>query len=471
MRLRVALTSIAAAAFLVAGSSGHAAPPAKLFLSPSGSDAGKCTAAAPCRTLAHAYAVASPGATVQMADGLYGCQGIRGTKSAVVTFTAASGAVPRVTCELKIDATNIVFSNLRLAGVRSSSLQNVTLRNVAVTCEDTPPYALWGGKCSAGVFLFNNVNGFKMLGGSVGPTWDDTYDGAPGQSQVGITLNGCNGCTVRNITFDGVRFHDNRRIDDQQHTSCLMLGGGTNVVIRNSQFTNCAVFDLFVTWWNFVSPQYAPGTGIVLENNRFDAAVAGCSGCTAGYFSVEFADYPPVWRNVLIRDNSAAQQMNFDGTHDNFVVRDNAIVEVAYSCKRDVTYVANVVTGTPCSSTDKRVRDLTAVPAAAAANYPAWPPPLPGERRAKSAFSIFPSATGSRRCRVPRGSLSRRGHGAVSGTCTTSVSVGTTRIVVSLRADWQLRGRSPASHTWRVIETVSGRPIAVRSSGSPLPTG
>jgi hypothetical protein len=189
------------------------------------------------------------------------------------------------------------------------------------------------------VFLFAPVSDFAMIGGSVGPTWD--APGAPGQSQVGIALGPVAGPS-RNILFDGVRFHDNRRSDDQQHTSCLMLGGGDGVTIRTSSFDNCAVFDLFVTWWNFVSPQYPVATNVLLDHNTFAKAVAGCSGCTAGYFSVEFADYPPLWQNITISNNTALQAMHFDGRHRNFVVRNNTMPMVSYDCPSDITYSRNV---------------------------------------------------------------------------------------------------------------------------------
>src|SRR5205814_6284951 len=118
--------------------------------------------------------------------------------------------------------------DLKLAGIRSSSLNYVTLRRVDVTCLDQAPFKLWGGKCSAGVFLFAPASHFHMLGGSVGPTWDDTYDEAPGQSQIGINLDG-GAAFSTDFLFDGVRFHDNRRIDNTQHTSCMMVGGGDGV--------------------------------------------------------------------------------------------------------------------------------------------------------------------------------------------------------------------------------------------------
>jgi len=345
-RHRSARATVQAATATCLGAQPAPAPPpfvaASVFLAPTGSDANPCTQALPCATFNRAYHAVRSGGRVEVAAGLYGCNEITRdpSKKAEVVFAPAAGASVATTCELTIDGDRIEFDNMSLDGIRSDSAQYLTLRNVDVTCQDAAPYTLYPpGMCSAGVFLFAPVSNFAMLGGSVGPTWD--APGAPGQSQVGIALGAVPGPS-KNLLFDGVRFHDNRRSDDLQHTSCLMLGGGDGVTIRNSRFDNCAVFDLFVTWWNFVTPQYPVGTNILLEQNTFAQAVAGCNGCTAGYFSVEFADYPPMWQNVTIRNNTALQSMHFDGRHQNFVVSGNTMPMLSYDCPKDIKYSRNV---------------------------------------------------------------------------------------------------------------------------------
>jgi hypothetical protein len=321
------------------------APPAvapSVFLSPNGSDSNPCSAAAPCLSLNRAYHAVRSGGRVELAAGLYGCDDITPdpSKTKFVVFAPAAGASVSTTCELSIDGNYIEFDNLNLAGIRTDSAQHLTLRNVNVTCQDVAPYTLYApGLCSAGVFVFAPASYFSMIGGSVGPTWD--APGAPGQSQVGIALGAVSGPS-QNLLFDGVHFHDNRRSDDLQHTSCLMLGGGQNVTIRNSSFDNCAVFDLFVTWWNFVQPQYPVATNVVIDHNTFARAVAGCAGCQSGYFSVEFADYPPVWQDILVSNNTAYQSMHFDGAHANFVVSGNKMPMLSYDCPKDITFRRNL---------------------------------------------------------------------------------------------------------------------------------
>jgi len=284
---------------------------------------------------------------------------------------------------MSLSASHVIFKGIQLDGLRMVTASYITLQNVDVTCKDAAPYELWGGKCSAGIFLFAPTSHFHMYGGSIGPTWDDTYDGAPGQSQIGINLVGGSTLFSTDILFDGVHVHDNRRIDSTQHTSCMMVGGGDGFTIRNSRFDNCAIFDMFFTWWNFGGLAYPPGKNILIENNFFAPAVAGCSGCPAGYFSVEFADYPPVWANVTIRNNSATQSMNFDGLHTGFVVTGNAMAQAGYGCKADIAYSLNVVTGGQCSSSDKLVSDLGFVnPAANDLHLKATSPAIDSGNRA-----------------------------------------------------------------------------------------
>ena len=82
-----------------------ALPAATRFVAPAGSDAGTCTAPAPCRSLDRAYHVAVPGEVVEVAGGAYGAQtitpdpGKAGTGcataarlAACVAFTPAAGA-------------------------------------------------------------------------------------------------------------------------------------------------------------------------------------------------------------------------------------------------------------------------------------------------------------------------------------------------------------------------------------------
>ena len=79
-------------------------------------------------------------------------------------------------------------------------------------------------------------------------------------------------------------------------------------------------------------------------------------------------------------------------------------------------------------------------------------------------FSIFPKHIGKAACRIPR-----KGSTPVSGNCSTRVTTGpgySGQITIRFRETWN-GGR--LEHTWRVIESPAGRPLAIRSSGDRPP--
>jgi chitodextrinase len=306
---------------------------AGLFVSPSGSDSNACTQAAPCQNLARAFTLAPAGSTVQLASGNYGCAGIGGSKSADVTFVAASGATPWVTCELDISASHIALNGIKVAGLRMSETASyITLRNVDVTCQDQAPFPLWDGKCSAGIF--GAPSHFLMQGGSVGPTWDNGST-SPGNSQIGIPYGGSTS-GASDIVFDGVRFHDNRIAYVGVHSECLMLGGGNGVTIRDSRFDHCNIFDLFVTWWNFVSPQYPQPTNLTFENNWFFDTLDH-------NYTLFFSDHVTSYSGVTVRNNSFTGDFQVNQPSvQNFKVFGNLGPLASYQCWPGVQFSHNV---------------------------------------------------------------------------------------------------------------------------------
>jgi chitodextrinase len=317
---------------------------ADFYVSPSGSDSGSCTQVAPCKTFARAFTVAPAGSVVQAADGYYGCPSISGSKSSDVTFRAAPGALPWTTCEQNISAQHIAFENMNFAGFRmGESGRYITLRNVNIACEDQAPFTLYGGLCSAG--LFGAPSDFSFLGGSVGPTYDNDVYHTPGNSQLGIPYGGGPyGST--NIVLDGVRFHDNRKAAGA-HTECLMVGGGTNFTIRNSKFENCNIYDIYFTWWNFVTPAYPVASNILLENNWFENPTEVAQ-------AVRFGDYMGSFNNITVRNNSSTGDLSIgDSPKSNVQFVGNVADKASYACTSGVVYSHNVWTGAKCGATDK----------------------------------------------------------------------------------------------------------------------
>src|SRR2546421_11676986 len=77
-----------------------------LYLSPTGSDAAPCSAAAPCATLQRAFALARPGQTVELAGGTYPGQSIAGSPksgAAHVVFQPAPAAQVSFSGRLSLD--------------------------------------------------------------------------------------------------------------------------------------------------------------------------------------------------------------------------------------------------------------------------------------------------------------------------------------------------------------------------------
>ena len=72
-----------------------------------------------------------------------------------------------------------------------------------------------------------------------------------------------------NFTFDNVLFHDVEIHTRGVHLECLYAIVVPGLTIKNSEFRNCGVFDVFFTygfWWLPLPPAYG---GVTLENNLF----------------------------------------------------------------------------------------------------------------------------------------------------------------------------------------------------------
>jgi hypothetical protein len=159
----------------------------------------------------------------------------------------------------------------------------------------------------------------------------------------------------RNIVVDGVTFHDVRRSSEDQHVECLLVAGIDGLVIRNSRFYNCDVFDVSIGEMNG-SP---PPQNITIENNFFGAA--------NGYFSLDFNSNTTSLTNVLIRNNSSAQAMHLGNDIPqltNVRVIANVAPNKPWACDKRVVYAYNVWEGARCAATDRNARSGFRDPAA-----------------------------------------------------------------------------------------------------------
>ena len=291
------------------------------FVSAGGSGSA-CTAQAPCGTFDAAYRAAAPGEVVQVAAGSYGSQQIPSgvAKSApAVVFRPAGGAVT--------------------LGALNVSGSHVDVRDIAtgfVDVENAPADVTVRNGTGTGIFIGGGARDITFLGGSFG---GGDPNATPVQVQGSPAPDG--------ITFDGVVFHDVVRTVDGVHLECLYAADVQNFTVRNSQFRNCAVMDLFLTKLSGVDPR-----GITIENNFFDRTGSHAGAQSKGFYAIKFNEVIGTVADLVIRYNSFDDPIAFTGTFSNARVVANVGPQTA--CGPGITFRYNVWTSKTCSATDKQ---------------------------------------------------------------------------------------------------------------------
>jgi hypothetical protein len=321
---RPRLLALLALALAVAAGCGGAAPGAvqgTLLVTPSGNDGNDCSASSPCASFDRAYRMAAPGQVVEVAAGRYPEQEIRvdpaRTGGKAVVFRPQPGAVVELD-GLSARGSRFEVARMTIDGIGTHpTASDITFRDI---------------KNVGGIFVTSSRR-IRFLGGSVGPGVD--YHSIIGASTA---------TPPRQILIDGVDFHDWTRSGPDVHTECLQIGAGVGITIRNSRFRNCDVFGLFVSYFGPAGPPRK----LVIENNFFDR------GGDGGFYSIRFANYPRVWRDVLVRHNSALQPINVDPKPRKvrFRIIGNVAPSRPWECADGVVYRYNVWAGARCDRTD-----------------------------------------------------------------------------------------------------------------------
>jgi hypothetical protein len=258
---------------------------ATVSISPSGADS---------HTFDRAYHAARPNTLVYVKAGVYPPQTISGRGHPVIFV--GQGSVRIGQSELN-NASNIEFRQMRIDGWTLNASNHVTFRKVN----------------TVGAFYLNAPSSWvSVIGGAVGSSRNaNSYIAVPDDSVTQPS---------RHLLFDGVRFHDVTR-DPDEHVECLMLAQGIDVTIRNSVFTRCSVFDIFITWWEF-RPAVPPPARVRIQDNRFDHT-------TDGYFSLHWTSVVAAgnrtWDTFAITGNTCGQDADFGSAapRKNFVIRSN----------------------------------------------------------------------------------------------------------------------------------------------------
>jgi len=267
-----------------------------LYLSPVGSDSASCAQGAPCRTLAHAYAVAQGGETVRLAAGTY-----------------ADGSLPLTSG--KTSVTPVVFEPVAGASVKFSKLLNVQARGVELKGFTFERELYFGENAESDVARNNALHNFEIvangtkaprnisiIGGTAGPVADSSDN----ENNL-IATNGPETTAVpTKITVEGVLIHEYTRVGSA-HVDCLQVWAGNELVIRGNTFKKCAVFDIFLQ----SLPNGSAGTpkNVTIENNILEKTIEG-------FYSIFLPRHnegnQEHFENIDIRNNSATQTITAD---------------------------------------------------------------------------------------------------------------------------------------------------------------
>jgi Protein of unknown function (DUF1565) len=286
------------------------------YVSTSGSDGSPCSQAAPCATLARAYAVSTSGQTISVAPGSYPGQTIAASpgKSGAHVVFLGNGAS---TGEIVVEASHLTLKDFNTGGWKAAEgSTDLTFQNVNIT---------------HGGFFIDSATNVSVLGGVVdgaGQYWTNGND-VKTMSTTSVVPSG--------ILFDGVTIQNYRRAPgSSDHVDCLHVMAVNGLTIRNSRFANCEAFDILFTMYLGPTP-----TNILIENNFFRC-------CGSGFYSVQLGgDHGEAFQNVTIRNNSADKGMtvgaNGSNTLANVAYYNNDVPDIGGCDRNGVTADYNVL--------------------------------------------------------------------------------------------------------------------------------
>ena len=350
-KLVLALIVVGVAAigtWLLVGS--HAATANTYYMSPSGSDSNVCSQTAPCLTMKHTYAVASPGDTVYLLSGTYSGQTIGDSSSyrssgPVITFMPAPSATVSIAGQIYIFSSYVTLSGL--------TTQSVTIGNYDQTPGRPNPQYVTLQNLTGRNFEIDSASNITVQGGSWGPA---TACGGPYPGDNNSIREPIPGIAPTNILIDSTVIHD---IQSYNLTNChiegLAIFAGSGVTVSNSKFYGNSVYDIFMQANSGGSP-----TNITLSNNSLAQAQdnSNANGQPVGHPD-GIALGNELSSNVTITGNHLNDVLNMNdagdiGSFTNVNVSNNYGM-MSYNgapCGTGIVYTSNVWTNNKCGSTD-----------------------------------------------------------------------------------------------------------------------
>jgi hypothetical protein len=259
MPLPLARLALGAALALLPATSGGAS---MLYVSPTGSDAGACTRAAPCRSFDRAYHVARSGAVVYAEPGTY----------AVQTLSADPTKVGRAHVTFKPLRAGTVFVESIDFGNPGRNIRSAT----AVTVSGLRVGEI-GAQESAADLRWVNVTGRSFaVASNPGSAWEAPHDIQIRGGNFGPCTTAQGTCTTilsgRRLLVDGARIHGQRMsAASTLHVDGMFIRGCVDCTVRRTHFDSAEITDIRIQNVDGL----ARNRDVVLENNWFGAPLQG----------------------------------------------------------------------------------------------------------------------------------------------------------------------------------------------------
>jgi hypothetical protein len=288
------------------GGGGGGSGSANVYVSTAGSDS-TCVrgdASKPCLSLNKAFAVASCGDTVSVADGSYGTQTISGAKacssSTPVKFVAASGQP--VFSNVAVRTSFVWIEGMKVPhSLTATSVGTWTVAAASPALPSAVSYVTLKNDEGGNFYIYGEH--IDLLGGSYGGfnsclTGDEDLGDIWQQSD-----SSGNYYASSYVTLDGVTIHDGTDNGNMcsgypnsgVHVDALQILGGHHITIRNSFFYNCPTSCIIGSGFRTGEDNY------LIENNFFEQEEH--PGATLN-FSYSSAGDPPTGANMVIRYNT-----------------------------------------------------------------------------------------------------------------------------------------------------------------------
>jgi hypothetical protein len=377
MRVRTAsFLAVAAGALAIAGlvAGVWPAPPARpaaradewnLRITPGGgachrSEGASAPAAADaCGSFQAAYRAAQPGDRIMIGGGRYSSQSIamderKARARASVVFEPGPGQDVVLDGDLTVAASRAVFRG-------HEHPHDFHVRYVISLASSGPTTSSHVAfeQLDGAAFVIGPNDHISIVGGDWGP--NTLTCGGANQYENKITADDSAGARVPTaILLEGLRIHDQNSTDLAcQHMGGLVVSAADGLTIRNSHWSQTAVYDIEAG--DFTHGRYGNPRNVLITGNWFGAPVLQDGSTDDGQAEIQLAE-PGRYEHWRVRDNAFTNgpALNFDGNTElvDVEVTDNVGRRADCAAAAEVTWRGNEWIERPCSADDRKIATL-----------------------------------------------------------------------------------------------------------------